>query len=66
MTRTQLAKMLNVTTHTLKNWEKEKPELVRLINLGLHTNNTIQETKKLLEKLEEIEAKANSGKFELK
>jgi len=66
MTRTQLAKMLNVTTHTLKNWEKEKPELVRLINLGLHTDNTIQETKKLLEKLEEIEAKANSGKFELK
>jgi len=66
MTRTQLAKMLNVTTHTLKNWEKEKPELVRLINLGLHTDNTIQETKKLLEKLEEIEEKANSGKFELK
>lgn len=66
MTRTQLAKLLNVTTHTLKNWEKEKPELVRLINLGLQTESTIDETKKLLEKLEEIEKKASSGKFELK
>lgn len=66
MTRTQLAKLLNVTTHTLKNWEKDKPELVRLINLGLQTDSTIEETKKLLEKLEEIEKKANSGKFELK
>jgi len=66
MNRSQLAKKLNVTTHTLKNWEREKPELVRLINLGLQTENTIEETKKLLEKLEEIEKKANSGKFELK
>lgn len=66
MTRIQLAKLLNVTTHTLKNWEKDKPELVRLINLGLQTDSTIEETKKLLEKLEEIEKKASSGKFELK
>ncbi len=66
MTRTQLAKLLNVTTHTLKNWEKDKPELVRLINLGLKTDQTIEETRKLLEKLEEIEKKASSGKFELK
>ena len=66
MTRTQLAKLLRVTTHTLKNWEKDKPELVRLINLGLKTEQTIEETRKLLEKLEEIEKKASSGKFELK
>lgn len=66
MTRTELAEMLNVTTHTLKNWEREKPELVRLINLGLQADTQINETKKLLEKLEEIEKKANSGKFELK
>ena len=66
MTRTELAKILNVTTHTLKNWERDKPELVRLINLGLQTDSTIDETRKLLKKLEEIEEKANSGKFELK
>ncbi len=66
MTRTELAEMLNVTTHTLKNWEKEKPELVRLINLGLQTDKQIEETRKLLEKLEEIEQRASSGKFQLK
>jgi len=66
MTRTELAEMLNVTTHTLKNWERDKPHLVRLINLGLQTDVQIHETKRLLEKLEEIEKKANSGKFELK
>lgn len=66
MTRTELAELLNVTTHTLKNWEKDKPELVRLINLGLQTDIQISETKKLLQKLEEIETKANSGKFQLK
>ena len=66
MTRTELAEMLNVSTHTLKNWEKEKPKLVRLINLGLQTDIQIEETKKLLKKLEDIEKKANSGKFQLK
>jgi len=66
MTRKELAEMLNVTTHTLKNWEKDKPELIKLINLGLLTDIQIKETRKLLEKLEEIEKKANSGKLELK
>jgi len=66
MTREELAKELNISLRTLSNWEKEKPKLVRLINLGLQTENTIEETRKLLEKLEEIEKKASSGKFELK
>jgi len=66
MTREDLAKELGISLRTLSNWEKEKPKLVRLINLGLQTESTIEETKKLLEKLEEIERKASSGKFELK
>jgi len=66
MTRKELADILNISVDTLANWEKNKPELVRLINLGLMTDKTIEETKKLLEKLIEIEKKANSGKFELK
>jgi len=66
MTKQELADLIGVSRPTLNQWEKDKPELVRLINLGLQTENTIQETKKLLEKLEEIEAKASSGKFQLK
>lgn len=66
MTRKELAEILNISTDTLLNWEKNKPELVRLINLGLQTDIQIEETEKLLKKLKEIEEKASSGKFELK
>ncbi len=66
MTKQELADLIGVSRPTLNQWEKDKPELVRLINLGLKTDQTIEETRKLLEKLEEIEKKASSGKFELK
>ena len=66
VTRQELADLIGVSRNTLNAWEKDKPELVRLINLGLQTDVQIHETRKLLEKLEEIENKASSGKFELK
>lgn len=58
MTRQELAKLLNVSRGTLNNWEKEKPELVRLINQGLALDEQIEETKKYLEKLENIKQRA--------
>ena len=58
MNRQELAKLLNVSRNTLTNWEKEKPELVRLINQGLALDEQIEETKKYLEKLENIKQKA--------
>ncbi len=66
MNRTELASLLKVDIKTLKNWEKDKPDLVRFINLGLQTDKTLEETKKLLEKLEELEEKSSSGKFQFK
>lgn len=66
MTRQELAKQLNITRNTLTNWEKEKPELIRLINQGLALDEQILETKKYLEKLESIKEKANNGKINLK
>jgi DNA-binding XRE family transcriptional regulator len=66
MTKQELADLIGVSRPTLNTWEKEKTELVRLINLGLQTDKQIQETRKLLEKLEEIEQRASSGKFQLK
>lgn len=47
MTRQELAKLLNISRGTLNNWEKEKPELVRLINQGLALDEQIEETKKI-------------------
>ncbi|WP_297968382.1 helix-turn-helix domain-containing protein [uncultured Campylobacter sp.] len=66
MTRQELAEKLNITRNTLTNWEKEKPELVRLINQGLALDEQILETKKFLEKLEKIKEKASNEKINIK
>lgn len=67
MTREELAEMFGVSRQTLNNWEKEKPELVKLINLGLTVEDQIEEAERHLEKLKEMKEKATStGKFKLK
>ena len=66
MTRQELADKLNITRNSLTNWEKEKPELIRLINQGLALDEQILETKKFLERLEKIREKANNGKINIK
>ena len=66
MKREELAELLNVSRNTLTNWEKEKPDLVRLINQGLALDESIEETKRHLEKLESLKEKASNGKFNLK
>lgn len=63
MTRQELAEKLNVTRNTLTNWEKEKPELIRLINQGLALDEQIKETRKFLEKLENIKEKSKNPKI---
>lgn len=65
MNRQELAQLLNISRGTLNNWEKEKPELIRLINQGLALDEQIQETKKYLEKLENIKIKASSKKINI-
>lgn len=66
MTREELANLLGTTRQTLTNWEKERPDLVRLINQGLALDESIEETKRHLEKLESLKEKASNGKFNLK
>jgi len=66
LTRDELSKKLGVSRQTLTNWEKERPNLVRLINQGLALDESIEETKKHLERLEQIKDNASSGKFNLK
>ena len=67
MTKEELAEELGVSLKTLYNWEKEKPGLVKLINLGLTVEDQIQEAERHLEKLKAIrESATNSNKFKLK
>jgi len=66
MTRKELAEKLGVDPTTLRNWEMNKPELVRLINQGLALDEYIEEIEKNLQKLKKIKESANNGKFKLK
>ncbi|OHE00916.1 MAG: hypothetical protein A3K14_03895 [Sulfurimonas sp. RIFCSPLOWO2_12_FULL_36_74] len=66
MIRKELADLLGISLRTLDNWEKEKPDLVRLINQGLALDESIEETKRHLERLENIKKDASNGKFKLK
>ncbi len=67
MTKEELAIEMGISLKTLYNWEKEKPGLVKLINLGLTVNDQIEEAERHLEKLKAIrESATNSNKFKLK
>jgi len=66
MTKEELAKLLGTTRQNLNKWEKERPELVRLVNQGFALDQSIEETRKHLERLEAIKENASSGKFNLK
>ena len=66
LTREELAKIFNISRQTLTNWEKEKPDLVRLINQGLALDESIEATEKHLENLKAIKDNASNGKFKLK
>lgn len=67
MTKEELAEEMGISLKTLYNWEKEKPGLVKLINLGLTVEDQINEAERHLEKLKAIkESATNSNKFKLK
>lgn len=51
MTQKELAKRLNLDVKTLKSWEETRPEVMRLIRLGLATEKHLQEVEKYLENI---------------
>lgn len=53
MTKKELADRINVDPKTLKNWETTKPELMKLIQLGLATEKHIQDVEKYLKILQD-------------
>jgi transcriptional regulator with XRE-family HTH domain len=66
LTKQELSDLLGITRPTLNNWEKKKPELVRLINQGLMMDKQIEDMETSLNKLKELKAKSSNGKFNLK
>ncbi len=66
MTKQELAELLGTTRPTLNKWERERPELIRLINQGLALDETIEEAEKHLERLKDIKNRASQGKLNYK
>lgn len=62
MTKKELASRINVDPKTLKNWESSKPELLKLIYLGLATEEHAKDVKKYLEQITAIENNADMQK----
>jgi DNA-binding XRE family transcriptional regulator len=51
MTKKELAERIGVDPKTIKNWETSKPELLKLIYLGLATEKHVQDVEKYIEEI---------------
>lgn len=54
MTKKELAKRLGIDVKTLDAWEEKRPEVMRLIRLGLVTEEHIGDVKRYLDELNNI------------
>jgi transcriptional regulator with XRE-family HTH domain len=66
VTKTELAKRINVDIKTLSNWESNKPELIKLINLGLAAEKHIEDTQHFLQEVNKLKNKTEIDKILLK
>lgn len=54
MTQRDLAGLLNINVKTLRKWKKDRPQVYRLLLLGLEAQNILQNLKKDCDKLEKM------------
>ena len=66
MTKKELSEIFNISRPTLNKWEKEKPELVRLVNQGLLIDELIEEAERNLERLKKLKENIDNDKFNIK
>ena len=57
MTQKELAERLGLDVKTLKSWEETRPEVMRLIKIGLATEQHIKDVEKYLEELKQLAKK---------
>jgi len=50
----ELAKKIKVSMRTLYNWEKEKPELIQLINQGMLMDDVVKELEKTANRIKKL------------
>jgi transcriptional regulator with XRE-family HTH domain len=59
MTKKELAKKLGIDTKTLDSWEEKRPEVMRLVRIGLATEEHIGEIEAYLKHLQELYGRGN-------
>lgn len=64
LSKRDIAGILNIDTKTLYNWEKNKPELYRIVMLGFKFDELLKQAENNLDELQKI-AKENQN-FRLK
>ena len=57
LTQQDMARILGVTTVTIRNWRKEKPNLYKIIMQGFAFEEAIESAKENYEKLETLREK---------
>lgn len=57
LTQQDMARILGVTTVTIRNWRKEKPNLYKIIMQGFAFEEAIKSAKENYEKLEALREK---------
>lgn len=51
MTKKELAERLGIDVKTLKSWEEQRPEVMRLVRLGLATEKHVEGVEKYLKEI---------------
>lgn len=59
MTKKELAKRLNIDVKTLSSWEETRPEVMKLIRLGLSAEKHIDEVEKYLNEIKKAQDAKN-------
>jgi len=54
MTKKELAKRLGIDVKTLNSWEESRPEVMKLIRLGLAVEEHIDDVEKYLETIKKV------------
>ncbi|WP_415397935.1 hypothetical protein [Sulfurimonas sp. CS5] len=57
MTKKELAERLGIDVKTLKSWEEQRPEVMRLVRLGLATEKHVQDIESYLQEIKKTTAK---------
>ncbi|MBV5278441.1 MAG: hypothetical protein J0647_05325 [Campylobacteraceae bacterium] len=59
LTQQDMARILGVTTVTIRNWRKEKPNLYKIVMQGFAFDEAIESAKENYEKLEALKEKVS-------